>query len=113
MTAVATPAKDQSVRGKRGLRMRAKPLIRDLPVTLVIDIGQTELRKKDVLPFLPRPADQLAVGPGANYLCVDEVFWDPIEGIQVWFQRPERSLTESRFLDDGWLTWDEFQEEHL
>lgn len=87
----------------------AKRWEQDLPVTLVVEIPdakdaghRVEVRKSQVLPFLPRRHDELAVGRDGDYLTVDMVFWSPEEGLTVWFAELQHDWLLPHYLADGW-----------
>lgn len=86
--------------------LQAKRWQQEVPVLLAIESTSADGNRDDavckqaVLPFLPRPDDELGVGADGDFITVEQVFWCPAEGITVWFCREERRL--DRLLADGW-----------
>lgn len=105
-------------RPRIGHRVHAKRWEQEIPAVLVLEIkeaGETyEMRINMVLPFLPRPGDQLGVGPDQDYLQVDEVFWCKDEGLAVWFtpEPTNRRHAVDLFTEAGWLEWDDFRKQN-
>lgn len=114
----ASPTRTPTPSVRRGHRVIAKRWEQEIPAELVIEIGTgdrlEEMRIKATLPFLPRPGDQLGVGPDHDFIQVDEVFWDSMEGLSVWFTAEPANPrhTVSIFRQAGWQPWDEFRVEH-
>jgi hypothetical protein len=94
---------------RKGYVAVAKTLETLVTVTLMVDAssaankdGGDTLTKQAVLPFLPRKFDLIGVGPGGDYLEVDQLFWCPDEGFTVWISDSDGDEKFERFRADGW-----------
>lgn len=56
--------------------------------------------KTMMLPFLPRKGDMLAIGDGGEYLVVDEIFWHPKDGFDIWCESLDQPAP--KMLKQGW-----------
>ena len=53
------------------------------------------------LPFIPQIGMMMAVISGDNFRRVDDVYWDPIEGFEMYFEDEETCRTK-QMLEFGW-----------
>ncbi|MDT0496495.1 hypothetical protein RM530_03830 [Algiphilus sp. W345] len=60
------------------------------------------ITRKIEMPFVPRVGDRLGFGAGGDPMRVNEVFWHPEHGFDIWFDDVTHPNETKLMLVSGW-----------